>query len=99
MSLIRRWQALALAAACACTCFISARTHRALCGARAFWARGALCMAVSTLIMCTSALCVKLIGDRVPLLEIVVRPPAWPSPVRAPELHAGARWAASRGFA
>ena len=43
---------------------------------RAFWARGALCMAVSTLIMCTSALCVKLIGNRVPLFEIVVRRPS-----------------------
>lgn len=40
---------------------------------RGFWARGALCMAVSTLIMTTSALCVKLINGRVPLFEVVVR--------------------------
>lgn len=40
---------------------------------RGFWARGALCMAVSTLIMTTSALCVKLIDGRVPLFEVVVR--------------------------
>jgi hypothetical protein len=43
-----------------------------LCG-RGFWARGSLIMAVSTLVMTTSALCVKLLGDRVPLFEIVVR--------------------------
>ena len=54
---------------------------------RAFWARGALCMAVSTLVMCTSALCVKLIGDRVPLFEIVVRRPAWLRAVCALVLH------------
>ncbi len=40
---------------------------------RGLWARGALIMVVSTLISTTSALCVKLIGDRVPLFEIVVR--------------------------
>ena len=40
---------------------------------RGFWARGSLIMAVSTLVMTTSALCVKLLGDRVPLFEIVVR--------------------------
>ena len=34
-------------------------------------------MVVATLISCTSALCVKLIGDRVPLFEVVVRRPAW----------------------
>ncbi|KAK9826826.1 hypothetical protein WJX81_004641 [Elliptochloris bilobata] len=40
--------------------------------ARAFWARGALCMAVSTLIMTSSALCVKLTNGRVPIFEIVL---------------------------
>ena len=33
-------------------------------------------MAISTLIMCTSALCVKLINGRVPLFEVVVRTPS-----------------------
>ena len=54
-------------------------------------------MAVSTLIMCTSALCVKLIGDRVPLFEIVVRRPACLHVVCALELHVCAGLSKGKG--